>query len=265
MFGVQLSPEARGPDPVVIQPVKVSSNCKPETGQPKEPGQCSPYTKARPDSRSQRSFDTEGLSHMESSISSPKSVPRRKTRAAKSVSVVQLPLSPATSHSPPRVQPRSRKPKVNIEYTSTTINLSSDNVSPAGATEVTHTRRMKRKRVVESEDESEPTTKKPKSGTAAVERTNSPRLMGSTYKTRRNVAKANPRHETSPTSFDANAPEALLEAEQVEPPVPPATAKKGPEVLSAKVNVVEEKVTRQPRAYSPSQSSDGQSNSSECD
>ena len=261
MFGVQLSPEARGPDPVVIQPVKPPSNRKPETGQPKKPGQCTPSTKARPDSRSQHSFDTEGLSHVESSSLSPKSA--RKTRAAKRVSVVQLPLSPATSHSPPRVQPRSRKPKVNIKYTSTTINLSSDNVNPAGATEVTHTRRMKRKRVVESEDESEPTTKKPKSGTTAVERTNSPRLMGATHKTRRNAAKENPRHETSPTSIDANDPEALLEAEQVEPLAPPATVKRGPEVLSAKVNIVEEKVKGQPRAYSPSQSSNGPSNASE--
>lgn len=122
---------------------------------------------------------------------------------------------------------------------------------------------MKRKRVIESEDESEPTTKKPKSRTAAVERTNSPRSMGTTYKTRRNAAKANPRHETSPTSIDANDPEALLEAEQVEPPAPPAIMKRGPEVLSAKVNIVEEKVKRQPRAYSPSQSSNGPSNASE--
>ena len=101
VFGVQLSPEARGPDPVVMQPVKVTSNQKTETCQLKEPGKSSPDTKAKPGSCSQHSFDTMGLSDVESSVSTPKSVPRHKTREMKRVSKVQLPLSLATSRSAP--------------------------------------------------------------------------------------------------------------------------------------------------------------------
>jgi hypothetical protein len=241
-----------------MQPVKASSNHKPETRQPKEPGQISPHSKAGPDSRSQHSFETAGFPYMESSLSSPGSVPRCKTRATNGVSMVQLPLSPATSRSPPRVRPRFRKAKANISYTSTTINLSSDNVNPAGATNVTHMRGKKRKRVVESEEDSEPTTKRPKSEPAVVERTTSPHPMGSTDKTRRNAAKENLLHKTPPTLIGANNPEALLEAEQMKPP---ATAKE-PEVLSAKVNIIEEKAKRQPKTYSP-QGSNGKFNSSE--
>jgi len=243
---------------VATQPVKVSSNHKPKIRQPKEPGQLSSHTKTRPDSHLQHSFDTARVSYMESSISSPRSVPPCKTGATKRVSAVQVPLSPATSHSPPQVRPPFRKTKANISYTSMTIDLSSDNVNPAGATKVTHTRGKKRKLVVESEDDSEPTTKRPKPETAAVERTTSPRPMGSTYKTRQNIAKANPLHKTPPTLVSANDPETLLESEQVKP------SAKEPEVLSANDNIVEEKARRQPKAYSP-QGSNDQSNAPECE
>ncbi len=254
VFGVQLSPEARGPDPVVIQPVKAYCNHKTEAPQPTEPGKSSPLTNAKPDSRSQHSFDTVGSFDMESSVSSPKSVPRRKTRGTKRVSKVRLPLSPATSHSPPRVRPRSGKATVNISDASKTINLLSDNLNPAGATGVTRTRGMKRKRVIESEDESEPTAKKPKSETAAVERTTSPRPMGSTYETRWNATKANPRHKILLTLTGTEDPDA-----------PPATANRRPEVASARANIVKEKAKRQPKACSPPQGSNAQSSASECE
>lgn len=238
---------------MVIRPVKASSNHKSETRQ------LSLRAKAKPGSRSQYPFDTMGLSDVESSVSSPKSVPRRKTRATKRVSKVQLPLSPATSHSPPRVQPRSGKSKVKISDTSNTINLLSDNLKPAGVAEVTRTRGMKRKRVIESEDESEPTAKKPKSDTAAVERIIPPRPMGPTYETRWNASKADPRHKIPPTLIDADDSEAL-EEEQVKPP---AIAKE-PERF-AKANIVEEKAKGQPKACSPPQDSNAQSSTSECE
>ena len=243
---------------MVMLPVKATSNHKTETRQPKEPRKISPHTKAKPGSHSRHSFDTMGLSDVESSVSSPKSVPRRKTRKTKRVSNVQLPLSPATSHSPPRVRPRSGKAKVNISDTSKTIDLLSDNLNPAGATGVTRTRGMKRKRVIESEDESEPTAKKPKSDTVAVERT-TPRPMGSTYETRWNAPKANPRHKIPTTLIDAEDSEAL-EGEQVKPP---AIAKE-PE-RSAKANIVKEEAKGPPKAYSPPQDSNGQSSTSECE
>ena len=240
---------------MVMQPVEASPNHKRETPQPTEPGKRSPHTNAKPESRSQHSFDTMGTSDMESSVSSPKSVPQRKTRATKRVSKVQLPLSPATSHSPPRVQQRSGKAKVNDSDNSKAINLLSDNLNPAGATGVTRMRGMKRKRVIESEDESEPESKKPKSETAAVE--------GSTYETRWNAAKTNPRHKIPPTLISAEDPEAP-ERERVKPP---ATTIRGPEVRSAKANIVKEKTTRQPKACSPPQGSNAQSSASasECE
>jgi hypothetical protein len=257
VFGVKLSSEAKGLDPVVMQPVKASSNHKTETRQPRELRKSSPHTKTQPDSHSQHSFDTAGLPDIESSMSGRRSVPQCKTRATKGVSTAQLPLSPATSHSPPRVQPRSGKAMENIITNSKTINLSGNNGSPADATEVIHARRMKRKRVVESDDESEPTTKKLKSETAAVERTTSPRPKGSTYKTRR-AAKANPRHKTLPTLIDdADA----LEAEQMKQS---ATAKE-PEVRSVISNIVEGKGKRQNKAYSSPQGSNDQSSTSECE
>ena len=190
---------------------------------------------------------------MESSVSSPKSVPQRKTRAAKRVSNVQLPLSPATSHSPPRVRPRSGKAKVNNSDTSKAIDLLNDNLNPAGATGVTRMRGMKRKRVIESEDESEPEAKKPKSEIAAVE--------DSTYEKRWNAAKADPRHMNLPVLIGAEDPEAL-EMEQVKPP---PTTNKRPEVRSAKADIVQEKAKRQPKACSPPQGSNDKSSASECE
>ena len=259
VFGVQLSPEARGPDPVVMQLVKATSNHKTETRRPKEPGKSSPHTKANRSSRSRHSFDTMGLPDVESSVSSPKSVPRRKTRETKRVSKVRLPLSPATSHSPPRVRPRSGKAKVNIGDNLKTIDLLSDDLNPAGATGVTRTRGMKRKRVIESEDESEPTAKKPKSDTAAVECTTPPRPIGSTYEERWNESKANPRHKIPPTLIDADDFEALGGG-QVKPPA----TEKEPE-RSAKANIVKEEATRQPKACSSPQDGNAQSSTSECE
>jgi len=244
---------------MVMQPIKAPSNHKTETRQPEEPGKSLPHTKAKPDSCLQHAFDTAGVSDIEPIISSPKSVPRCKTRATIRVSTVKPPLSPITSPSP-REQPRSGKPKVNNTSPSKTITLSSDNGNHAGATEVTHTRKMKHKRVVESDDESEPTAKKPKSETVAIERI-TPRPKGSTYKTRRNAAKANLRHKTPPTLICADDPKAL-EAQQVKPP---ATAKREPEARSAKFSIIEEKMKRQPKAYSSPQGGSNQSSASECE
>jgi hypothetical protein len=240
-----------------MQPVEASSNRKTETRQPKEPEESSSHTKAKPDSRSHHSIHAAGLSDIESGVSGPKSVPRGKTRAKKRVSRVQRPLSPAT----PQVRPRPGKANVDVSYLSKTIIFSSDNVTPAGASEVAHTRRTKRKRVVESEDEGEPKAKKPKSETPAVERATSPRQMGSTFKIRPNAAKANSHHKTSPTLIDAHHPGAL-EAEQVKPP---ATAKRVLKIRSPKANMAGEKAKRLHKVYSPPQNRNDQSSTLECE
>src|SRR5258708_36774124 len=134
-----------------------------ETHQPKEPRKITLHTEAKPNSRSQRTahlFDTARLSDMESSVSSPEVVSQRKTRIERGITKVQLPLSPATSHSPSQVKPsRSGKTKGNVNPTSKIVDLSGDNVNATGATEVTHVRGIKRKRVIESDEESDPTAK----------------------------------------------------------------------------------------------------------
>jgi len=245
---------------VVVQPVKASSNHKTETRQPKEPRKSPPNTKAKPNSRSRKMehlFDTPRLSDMESSVSSPEVVPQRKPRIAKGVTKVQLPLSPATSHSPPQVkQSRPGNTKANVSPTSKIVDLSSNNGNATGATKVTHIRGIKRKRVIESDEESESTAKKPKQ---AIERT--PRPKGSTYKTRRNAANANPRPKTPPTSIGADDPEAL-KAEKVRPL---ATGKREPEVQPARANTVEETVGGQPETHSSPRTSNGQTRASECE
>ena len=240
---------------MVVQTVKASSNHRTETRQPKELRKGPPHTKAKPNSRSKRTehlLDTTGLFDMESSVSSPEVVPQRKTRIARSIKKVQLPLSPATSHSPPQVKPNQSGKTKGVSPDSKIVDLPSDNDNATAATEVTHMRGIKRKRVIESDEESEPTAKKSKQETVAIERT--PRPKGLTYNTRRNAAKANPRPKTAPTSIDADVPEAP-KAERVKLL---ATRKREPEVQSAKADTIEGTVGGQPETHSPPRTSNTQ-------
>ena len=208
----------------------------------------------------EQSFDTAGLSDMESSVSSPRILPRSKIRVEKSVSKVQLPPLPVTSRSPRVKSPRSRETQDNVNPASKTVNLSSDNGNTTGSTQVIHPRRIKRKRVIESDEESEPTAKKSISVTAAIEHT-SPPSNGSTYKTRRKAAKANLRPKDPPDLIGANDRDALKVVEQVEPT---ATGKRGPEVQSAKATIVDEAVGR-PETHSSSKESHNQTKVPECE
>lgn len=182
---------------------------------------------------------------MESNESSPEVVPQQRARIARSVTNVQLPLSPAPSHSPPQGKPsRLRKTKDN-SATSKVVDLSSDN---SNATEVTHVKGIKRKRVIESDEESEPTAKKSKQETTAIE-------------TRRNVAKAISRPKTPPTSIGAVDPEALKarEARLL------ATRNRELEAQSTKADTVEETSRGPPETRSSPRISNNQTRASECE
>jgi hypothetical protein len=251
---------------VVVQPVKAPSNHKMGTYQPKEPENKSPQAKAKPDSRVQGAehlFDTTGLSDTEPGLLSPKIVPQRKTRAAKSVSKVQLPPSPATSHSRPRVkQPCSREAKHSTVLSSKTINLPSGNGNTTSTAEVSRTRGAKRKRVIESDEESEPTAKKPKSGSLSIERTpSSPRPKGSMYKTQPHVARANPHSKTPPALVGVDNEPEPPKSEEMKPPA----RVKQPEVQPTKPKPPKETVGKQPKAQSSSRSGNNGSKASECE
>lgn len=223
------------------------SNHKTGTHQPKEPRESPPHDKAKSNSRSQRTgrlCDTPGLSDIESSASSPEVIPQRRARIARSVPKVQLPLSPAPSHSPPQGTPSRLRKTKDGGATSKAVDLSSDN----SAAEVTHVKGIKRKRVIESDEESEPTAKKSKQETLAIE-------------TRRNAAKAISRPKTPPTSIGAVDPEALKarKARLL------ATRKRELEVQSAKADTVEETSGGQPETHSSPRISNNQTRASECE
>ena len=240
-----------------MQPVGTTSNHKTETPQPKEPEKTPPHTKEKPHSRSQRAgqlFDID----IESSVSSPKIVSRCKTRVPKSVSKVQLPLSPATSQSTRTKPPRSEKAKDDVSPTSKAVNSSRDNGNITGETKVTYPRGIKRKRVIESDEESEPSAKKSTSEIAVIERkTPSPRPKGSTYKTRRNAAKANPRPKIPPTLIDTNDPK-TGQAKAL------TTRKREPRAQSSEANTIEEVVAQQPDTHSSARDSNNHTRVSEC-